>query len=326
MRTLVLGGTGFIGRRIVEKLVARGDEVLVLHRGTTEPADWVSVRHLYADRDNLGGAVDAIKNFDPECVVDSNAMTGTDVEHALRVVPDVPTVVLSSQDVYEAVTALRAGTVTSAVPLREDAELRRERYPYRGKGYVGVPEDYEKLDVEALWLPRGAVVLRLPMVYGPFDDQQREAPILRRIISNRSSIPIGPGTLLWSRAHVEDISDAVLAALDTRRADGMALNLGERDAYPIVAWYQQIIDSSGSDARLVQVPDAHVPPDLALTTSRPQHLLVSVELSTQLLGLKHPDPRDRVVESVTWHLANTPLRPFSEEEGRLEDEALTQVI
>jgi hypothetical protein len=30
------------------------------------------------------------------------------------------------------------------VPLDEDSELRRDRYPYRGKGYAGVPDDYEK--------------------------------------------------------------------------------------------------------------------------------------------------------------------------------------
>jgi hypothetical protein len=33
VRVLVLGGTVFIGRRIVERLRERGDEVLVVHRG-----------------------------------------------------------------------------------------------------------------------------------------------------------------------------------------------------------------------------------------------------------------------------------------------------
>ncbi len=37
MRVLVLGGTRFIGRRIVELLLARGDEVLVVHRGSRSP-------------------------------------------------------------------------------------------------------------------------------------------------------------------------------------------------------------------------------------------------------------------------------------------------
>jgi len=50
MRVVVVGGTKFIGRRIVEELAARGDEVLVVHRGETEPADLVECRHLHASR------------------------------------------------------------------------------------------------------------------------------------------------------------------------------------------------------------------------------------------------------------------------------------
>jgi nucleoside-diphosphate-sugar epimerase len=38
VRVVVLGGTGFIGRRVVERLVSRGDDVLVVHRGVTEPS------------------------------------------------------------------------------------------------------------------------------------------------------------------------------------------------------------------------------------------------------------------------------------------------
>ena len=38
MRVLMIGGTKFIGRRITEELIARGDEVTVVHRGQTEPA------------------------------------------------------------------------------------------------------------------------------------------------------------------------------------------------------------------------------------------------------------------------------------------------
>lgn len=65
------------------------------------------------------------------------------------------------------------------MPLTEDSELRRDRYPYRGAGLEGVPDDYDKLDVEERWLDRGAVVLRLPMVYGPHDRQRREDLVLR---------------------------------------------------------------------------------------------------------------------------------------------------
>ena len=55
MRVVILGGTEFIGRRITEDMVARGDDVTVVHRGTTEPQDWVDCRHLHADRRAFDG-------------------------------------------------------------------------------------------------------------------------------------------------------------------------------------------------------------------------------------------------------------------------------
>ena len=47
MRVLVLGRTCFLGRRVVERLHARGDSVLVAHRGRSEPAPWIPVQHLH---------------------------------------------------------------------------------------------------------------------------------------------------------------------------------------------------------------------------------------------------------------------------------------
>ncbi len=196
MRVLVLGGTTFIGRRVVERLHDRGDEVLVVHRGQHQPAPWVAVDHLHVDRQDLLRHAGVIEEFGAAAVVDTCAMTAGDVTAVLPVLPEVPTVVLSSQDVYQAYTGLRTNRCESPVPLTEDSELRRDRYPYRGSGLEGVPEDYEKLDVEEHWLARGAVVLRLPMVYGPHDQQRREDVALRRVRARRPQMPIGAGNLL----------------------------------------------------------------------------------------------------------------------------------
>lgn len=137
--------------------------------------------------------------FAPDAVVDTHALTAGDVDTVLPALPDVPAVVLSSQDVYQAYVGLRTGQHVAAVPLTEDAELRHDRYPYRGASVPGVPPDFDKLDVEERWLPRGAVVLRLPMVYGPHDGQMREDIVLRRVRAGRRQMPIGTGNLLWSR-------------------------------------------------------------------------------------------------------------------------------
>ena len=65
MKVLVLGGTSFIGRRIVERLTARGDEVAVFHRGLTEPEGLVPVRHVHADRHEMSGKAAEVRPADP---------------------------------------------------------------------------------------------------------------------------------------------------------------------------------------------------------------------------------------------------------------------
>lgn len=162
MRVLVIGGTWFLGRRIVERLRERGDEVLVVHRGRNVPDPWVPVGHLLTDRRDLARHRDEIRSFDPQAVIDAIALTGADVDAVVPVLPEVPTVVLSSQDVYEAHTGLRSATSLAAVPLTEDSELRRVRYPYKGLGIDVVPDDYDKLDVEERVLPADLAIAAAP--------------------------------------------------------------------------------------------------------------------------------------------------------------------
>src|SRR5688572_1737562 len=98
MRVLVIGGTEFIGRRIVEMLVQRGDDVTIVHRGQTEPSDLVPCEHIHLDRRDFAHAAKRVRSVD--AVVDSHALSRADAEAVLPHLPDVPLVLLSSMDVY----------------------------------------------------------------------------------------------------------------------------------------------------------------------------------------------------------------------------------
>jgi nucleoside-diphosphate-sugar epimerase len=198
MRVAAIGGTRFIGRALVEDLVAAGHEVLVVHRGGSEPPELTTVEHAHVDRRDVARLREALNGFRPEALVDTYAMTRADAEGAVAALPgDVRLLVLSSMDVYRAFASLWAKLETDPVPLDESSPVRTERYPYRGKGLpFADADDYEKLDVEEVYLRRGATVCRLPMVYGEHDGQRREEFILRRVRAGRPRIPIGPGTWL----------------------------------------------------------------------------------------------------------------------------------
>ncbi len=308
MRVVVLGGTRFIGRAITEALVVAGHEVLVVHRGRTEPADLVAVEHAHVDRHDEAALRDVLADARADGLIDACALTGADAETAIRALPgDMRLVVLSSMDVYRAFGALHAGVETDPMPLDEASPVRAERYPYRGK--LPGMEDYEKLDVEEAYLARGATVCRLPMVYGEHDEQRREEFILRRVRAGRTRIPIGSGTWLWSRGYVGDVAAGVRLACEVDRAAGEILNLGEARTWSIGHWARQILDAAASHAELVRVPDDALPDDLRLTGTVPQHLLVDVSKAHALLGWEPRDTDETVRRSVRWHLQHPPSEP-----------------
>ena len=320
MRVLVIGGTEFIGRRTVELLTDRGDDVLVVHRGQSEP-DPQRGTHLHVDRAHFASRKAAVTDFSPQAVVDTMALTAADVDAVLPHLPDVPIVLLSSMDVYEAwANILAEGPATVAVPFDEDGPLRTNRYPYRGR-HAGTLDDYDKLDVEPAYLARQGSALRLGMVYGPHDTQRREEPVLRRVRAGRRRIPVGPGNLLLPRLHVDDAASAVLAALDRpEQAAGHAFNIAESRTYPVNAWIRAVLQAAGHEAELVHVPDATLPPDLRLTRAVEQQFLASTAKAHIRLGWRAGDPRDGITRSTRWHLENPPTD--NDDDFSADDKAL----
>jgi UDP-glucose 4-epimerase len=319
MRVAVLGGTRFIGRAITLELARAGHKVCVFHRGESEPDELAAVGHVHVDRSDIASVADELA--DAEAVVDTMALSATDTTPVLEVLPrTAKLLVLSSMDVYQAYASLQAGTVTEPVPADEESPVRADRYPYRG--VIPGMDDYEKLDVEELYLRRGATVCRLPMVYGEHDGQRREWFILRRVAAGRSRIPIGVGTWLSTRAYVGDVATGVRLALESPDTDDQVFNLGERRTPSVGLWARQILEAAGSDAELVTVPDASLPEDLGLTAAIPQHLVCDSTKARTKLGWTETAPMESLRRSVAWHLAHPPT---GDDPGfEADDQALAQ--
>ena len=312
MRLLVLGGTRFIGDRIVRAAQRRGDEVTIVHRGSTEPADEPADdalaghgTHIHTDRADFSAISAQARALRPDAVIDTCAMTRADADSVLPYLPEVPIILLSSMDVYRAYELLLADEGGQPVPITEDADVRAGRYPLRGR--IEGHDDYDKLDVEPAYLARGGTVLRLGAIYGERDPQRREEFILRRVRAGRKRIPVGAGTWLWTRGYVADVASAVLAALDApAAAAGQVFNIGELATDTMREYAQRILRSAGSDAELVTVPDENVPADLAVTRSVAQQFLCDSGKLARTLGWQPADPELSVGRSVRWHLAHPP--------------------
>src|SRR6266487_877024 len=279
MRVLILGGTRFIGRRIALELLARGDDVMVVHRGQTEPAELSGCAHVHSARSALAEVADQLRAWRPDAVIDTRAMTAADASAVLPHLPDAHLVLLSSIDVYRAYELL----------------------------LPGLGEHYDKLDVEPLYLARGGCALRLSLIYGEHDGQRREEFVLRRVRAGRLRIPFGAGTSLDTHCYVGDVASAVLAALDRpSAASGQVFNVGDLTTGTVRDWALAILAAAGSGASLITVPEDLVPPDLEDTRSIAQHFLVDSRKAATVLGWRPSDPAETIPVSVRWHLENPP--------------------
>jgi nucleoside-diphosphate-sugar epimerase len=308
LRVVVLGGTRFIGRAIVQDLAAAGHRLLLVHRGVLEPDGMPAAEHLHTDRADLLSHRSELVAFRPDAAIDCRALTRIDAETALASLPSqIRLIVVSSIDVYRAFGALNDNRETDPVPIDEDSPVRPDRYPYRGK--LEGMDDYDKLDVEDIYLPKGATSLRLPMVYGEHDYQRREEFILRRVRAGRTRIPVGSGMWLACRGYVRDVARGVRLAMESSAAGGEVLNLCEDRTFSIGMWSRMILDAAGSDAELVRVADDLLPEDLKATGTIKQHITASANKARTMLGWTTSDAAESLRATVAWHLANPPADP-----------------
>ena len=84
MHVLILGGTGFIGSRVVQALCARGHKVCVLTRGTRDGDLPAEVERLHGDRDAGPAGIAALGTRTWDACVDLSGYTAIQVRASSR--------------------------------------------------------------------------------------------------------------------------------------------------------------------------------------------------------------------------------------------------
>src|SRR5215472_12251900 len=103
MRVLLIGGNGFIGRFLAAGLQKHGHEIAIFHRGITPLS--VGATEILGDRRELRTSAAALKNFQPDLVIDFVISSGRQAEELMNVFRGATgrILMLSSIDVYRAV-------------------------------------------------------------------------------------------------------------------------------------------------------------------------------------------------------------------------------
>jgi len=246
-RALVIGGTLFIGRALVELLLGRGDEVVVMHRGTSTPFN-SRVGELHCDRNDMDAVRAALKDSRFDVVYDNvyDWQRGTSADQ------------VSAAVVAAASDSLRRYVFTSSIAVYgeggeydEGARLVTSDYP---NPYSAQKADSERALFE---LHRGngipVTTLRPAFIYGPHNPFDREAFFWDRLLAGRPIIVPEDGLRTMQWVHVRDVARAAVIAGDDRHAIGRAYNLASYPPITQLEYVQLLAKIAGRRPEFVYV-------------------------------------------------------------------------
>jgi 2'-hydroxyisoflavone reductase len=217
MKMLVLGGTSFAGRHVVEQALAAGHAVTLFNRGTTNPGLFPAARRLRGDRHT--GDYDALVGAGPfDAVVDFSAYVPRAVRQALAALGpgglDGPYVLISSVSVY----AEPAGDAATPGGFTEDAPLARlpagtdpATEDVTGETYGPLKALTEETARDVL--PGAVMVIRPGLIAGPADPTDRFTYWVRRMADGGAVLaPEGPDIATTQIVDAADLAGWILAS------------------------------------------------------------------------------------------------------------------
>ncbi len=259
MRAIVTGGAGFIGSHVVDALIVKGDEVVVVDSLATGKRENVTASARFVERDIREPLDDLFDEVRPEAVYHLAAQAD------LRVAVEDPHMdadvnLLGTIRVLEAARRHDAQVVFSSTggaiygectePVKESAP-RLPISPYGASKLAA--EEY--LSTYNRLYGTIHVALRYGNVYGPRQDPHGEAGVvaifLGALARDEQARIFGDGLQTRDYIYVGDVARATLSALGQ---EGGVFNVGTGRETSVVELYELCRAAAGSSTEAVHEP------------------------------------------------------------------------
>ena len=280
---LVLGGSYFVGRKLVEYLAEHGYAVTVLNRGT-RPLAVEGVTQICCDRNDGEGMKAALAGKVFDYVIDVSWQDVSWVEKlcaALSFDSVKKLVFISSSAVYD-VEHLQ-------IPFAETDALGENKYwTFYGTGKMDAENYYSKFLRDK---STDLVMLRPPYIYGEYNYAQRESLIFRQLLEDKpvvipksrpreTLIKAFPSPNLRSEAaastanscdppeasmeaqecfhrmqfiYTEDLAAIIDCLLKRETGKESVFNVGNREAVTSKEWVEACAKVAGKTPRIVEI-------------------------------------------------------------------------
>ena len=272
MRFLITGGAGFIGSHLAERLLDRGDHVVLLDNLSTGSME--NIRHLKS-HDRMQYFLDSIENRQllAELVDDAEVVVHLAAAVGVRLIVESPvrtieTNVNGTQLILEAASKKRKLVVTAStsevygkntqVPFREDADLVLGPTT-KGRWSYAASKALDEFLALSYWKEKKlpVIVVRLFNTVGP-RQTGRYGMVLPNFVGQAlDGKPItvyGSGKQSRCFCDVRDVVEALMRLMETQHAVGEVVNVGNTEEVTIEGLAQLVKERTRSSSPIEFVP------------------------------------------------------------------------
>jgi 2'-hydroxyisoflavone reductase len=246
MRVLILGGTVYLGRHIVDAARTRGHAITLFNRGQSNPELFPDVERLRGDRT---GDLGALRGRSWDVVIDTCGYLPSVVRASAEVLRDAVGhyTFISSISVYADNTKPGLAETDPVARLEPNApeELQPETY---GALKALCEEALESL------LPGRVHVVRAGLIFGPHDTTDRSGYWPRRLARGGDVLAPGSREQPVQLVDVRDLAEWIVRAAESRTA-GVHNATGPERTLTMERFLETGREVSRADARLVWVDE-----------------------------------------------------------------------
>jgi nucleoside-diphosphate-sugar epimerase len=245
-KILVTGGTGFLGKRIVEVLVEKGYPVRVLARklSKTEALKEMGVEIFFGDVADQASLKDAFEGVDVVIHAaagtsgskkDSESGTIHGTQNVLRLCRESgikKLIYISSCSVY-GVADYKTGQVATE-------ESPRERFPEKRGNYSASKQKAEELVMETMKSASFPVVILRPgTIYGPGGEIY--TPMMGFSLKKKAFVVIGMGAFELPFVYIDNLIDAIIQSIQQPEANNQIFNVVDTEKVTKKQYIEKVV-------------------------------------------------------------------------------------
>jgi len=318
VRYLITGGAGFIGSHLAERLLDRGDHVVLLDNLSTGSME--NIRHLKTS-ERMEYHLDAIENRQliAELVDDADVIVHLAAAVGVRLIVESPvrtieTNVNGTQIILEAAEKKRKLVLTAStsevygkstqVPFHEEADLVLGPTT-KGRWSYAASKALDEFLALSYWRERKVpvIVVRLFNTVGPRQTGRYGMVLpnfVKQALDNAPITVYGSGTQSRCFCDVRDTVEALVRLMDTERSVGEVVNIGNTEEISIGDLAQTVRARTGSSSEITHVPyDQAYEPGFEDMMRR----VPAVEKLVSLTGFRPQIKLEEIIDRVSRYLA-----------------------